>query len=297
MCAESEQIYDRFDHLRRALFWDSDTVVMIVTVRPFTLYADDSGKKNTRVVVVGGYVGEASSWEHLQESWKRKVHSRGLKEFKRSAFNIHAPGAKDFLEQLRNLIHGYASFGFACGIDSDAWRSLHREYASELYHLTPYSICARTCIGLARQWCANEDIKSDHMAHIFDCGSQDAGELIELLKIDRSRDARKVVSSVSSACSHDIAGLQAADYLAWAIRKQYLVDPDAEDLSAAIPEVRAILKHSEEGRERIPRFSFFWEKDLKKLYRDVKVMLRKDVPPEVWEMKKPIRLKWPATKP
>jgi hypothetical protein len=278
-------------------FGEPQTLVMIITVRPFTLYADDSGKKNTRVVVVGGYVGEAVNWELLQKSWMPKVQSRGLKEFKRSAFDVHKPGAKNFLEQLRNLIHGYTSFGFACGIDSNAWRSLHKEYASELYHLTPYSICARTCIGLARQWCANENIKSDHIAYIFDCGSQDSGELTELLKIDRSRDARNVVRSVSNDCSHNIAGLQAADYLAWAIRKQYLIDPDAKDISAAVPEVRAILKHSEEGRERIPRFSFFWEKDLKKLYRDIKVMPRKDVPPEIWKMKKPIRLKWPATRP
>jgi hypothetical protein len=38
--------YSRFDHLRRALRWEEDTLIMISTVMPYTMYADDSGKKN-----------------------------------------------------------------------------------------------------------------------------------------------------------------------------------------------------------------------------------------------------------
>lgn len=165
---------------------------MIITAKPYTAHADDSGKKHGPVLVVAGYIGEAARWEFFQGTWMNKIKNTGMSEFKRSEFNIKKYGI-EFLAQLRGLIRGHVSFGFACGIDVDAWRRLSKIFAFELYHLVPYSICARTCIGLIREWCANHGVNAEHMAYIFDKGSQDAGELAELIKIDESLSARKTV--------------------------------------------------------------------------------------------------------
>lgn len=288
--------YERFRHLRRALFWTSGTTVMIVTVRPFTLHGDDSGKKQSRMLVVAGYVAEAARWEIFQEKWKRRIVTAGLDEFKRSSFDEKADGASTLLRRLRELIHEHTSFGFGYGIDNDGWRAVNKDYALELYHLVPYSLCARTCIALARHWCRRQRIATDHIAYIFDKGSEGAGELTELLKIDQSAEARKVVSSLSSADSIDLAGLQAADYLAWGFRAQLLKNPNSKDLEGN-PELAHLLKYSVEGEEPIPRFGFYYERDLRDLCRRAKVALRKDVPSEIWRMKGPIRLKWPSTQP
>jgi hypothetical protein len=271
---------------------------MIVQAMPYTAHADDSGKKNTPMLIVGGYIGESVRWELFQKTWMDKIKRAGIREFRRSSFNLKKYGEK-FLLELQGLITGHAAYGFACGIDNAAWRMLSKEYAFELYHLVPYSICARTCVGLVREWCAKNSIDAAHMGYIFDKGSQDAGELTELLKMDVSLTARKTISSISSADSEDIAGIQAADYLSWLIRNQYMTNADAKEPEDLYPELRALLGREafERGNERIPKFGFYHEKDLRKLIDSIPIPKWSDVPPEILNLKKPIRIKFPARLP
>jgi hypothetical protein len=289
--------YDRFEHLRRALFWKSETVLMIVTAKPYTAYADDSGKKASDYLLVGGWIGLAGPLELLQKRWKEKVHKKGLPEFKRSKYNVRKHGT-DFLHELISLIHQHTLYGFACAVANDDWKIVSKEYALELYHLVPYSICARTCIGLVREWCAKNGIQGDHMAYIFDKGSDGAGELIELLKIDQSADARKVISSVSSGDSEELSVLQASDFLAGELRDQFVKDPDATDLDAVSPVLKHLLaKPFDIDGTLMPKFGIYYAKDLRKLCKTAGVPLVSGVPKEIWNLPKPIRLKWPATKP
>jgi hypothetical protein len=289
--------YDRFQHLRRVLFWEPEKLVMIVKAKPYAAHADDSGKKNTSTLVVAGYIGEAARLEFFQKKWMDKIKKAGMGEFKRSEFNAKKHG-RSFLTQLRAMIRGHVSYGFGCGIDNDAWHKLSKVYAFELYHLVPYSICARTCIGHARKWCFKHNIPFEHVAYIFDKGSQDAGELTELLKIDESLAARKTVDSLTTDCSHRIAGLQASDYLAWAIRKQYATDPNPKDIGDMNPELEDLLTPEVfEGLDKIPKFGFYFENDLINLVKRIPVPTWEELPPEILSRKRPIRFKFPAKKP
>lgn len=270
---------------------------MIVKATPFTAHADDSGKKNTEMVVVAGYLAESAKWALLQKKWLAKVKKRGLPEFKRSAYDVKKLGA-DFLFELAELIHEHTDYGFAYFIYCDDWREVAKEFALELCHVVPYSACARTCIGTVREWCAKHNIKSEYMAYVFDNGSQDAGELTELLKIDESNDARRI--SLTTDDSERIAGLQASDFLAWEMRNQFLKNPDPQGWDDLTPELAYLLK----GRPfefkrslKMPKFGFYRKKDLENLCRGAKIPLIKDIPTEIWNMPRPIRLKWPATKP
>jgi Protein of unknown function (DUF3800) len=217
---------------------------MTVPAKPLTAYGDDSGKRQSEYLFVGGWLGEAGPLAMLQEEWLSRIRAHGLVEFKRSKYNEKRLGA-EFLHQLIGLIHRYTLHGYAYGIQLDDYQKVQEEYALDLYHLVPYSICARTCIGLVRQWWLQTEIRHDHIGYIFDKGSEGAGELIELLKIDASAEARTVVSSLSTDDSEQIAALQASDFLAWEIRNQYLKDPEGNDLDAAVTDT---LKHLMAGR-------------------------------------------------
>jgi len=269
---------------------------MIITAKPFTAHADDSGKRNTSTLVVAGYIGTAARWEFFQRKWMDKIKKAEMPEFKRSSFIINKHRVS-FLPELRSMIRDHVSFGFGCGIDNEAWHRLSKFYSFELYHLVPYSICARACIGLVRQWCSNHEIPFEHMAYIFDHGTQDRGELTELLKIDESRAARKTVGSVTTDCSHRIAGLQASDYLAWAIRRQYATDPNPEQIEDMNPELKDLLTQEAFERGKIPKFGFYFEKDLIKLAQRIPVPTWNELPQEILSLKKPVRFKFPATKP
>jgi hypothetical protein len=177
-------------------------------------------------------------------------------------------------------------------------RLADEDYALELFHLVPYSICARTCIGFVREWGEGRNIRTDHIGYVFDKGSEGSGELTELLKIDQSQDARDTVPALSCRDSVEYAGLQASDYLAWGIRTQFIKagsDPAKWDMDDVTPEMLALL--GAPFVYRLPKFGIYYAKDLVKLCGDAKIPLKKDVPAAAWSAKKPIRFKFPATKP
>jgi hypothetical protein len=124
-----------------------------------------------------------------------------------------------------------------------------------------------------REWGAGRKIRTDHIGYIFDKGSEGAGEFTELLKIDQSQDARDTVARISGGDSIEYAGLQAADYLSWGIRSQFMTagpDPDKWDMEMddVSREILALL-----GAPlvyRIPKFGIYYEKSLAKLCQDAK---------------------------
>lgn len=273
-----------------------DAWFVIIVAKPFTAFGDDSGKRHTEYLFVGGWLGEAGPLAVFQEKWLSRVRAKGLAEFKRSKYDEKRLGV-EFLHELIGLIHRYTLYGYAYGIRLDDYQKVQNEYALDLYHLVPYSICARTCIGMVRQWCFQHEIKRDHIGYIFDKGSEEAGELIELLKIDASAETRTVISSFSTGDSKQLSTLQASDFLAWEVRNQYLRDPEGNELDAVTDTLKHLMAEriDDEGLP-IPKFGIYYEKDLRQLCIKVKVPLRKDVPPDIWKGPKPIRLKWPATK-
>jgi hypothetical protein len=86
---------------------------MIKTVYPYMAYADDSGKKESEIVVVGGWVAGAVEWEAFETAWARLIKPTGLQEFKRSGFQTRKYG-EEFLLELSGLVHRSLSYGFAC---------------------------------------------------------------------------------------------------------------------------------------------------------------------------------------
>ncbi len=203
----------------------------------------------------------------------QKVKRRGWPEFKRSSYDLKRLG-NGFLSELTDLIWGHVAYGYANIIYCDDWREVAKKYALELYHVVPYSTCARTCIGLVLEWCAQQGVNSEYMAYIFDNGSENAGELTELLKIDESREARRI--SLTTDDSDRIAGLQASDFLAWEIRNQFLNEnPDPQGRNDLTRELAYLLK----GRpfdfdpvRKMPKFALFEEAPTGQI--------RLDIPPQ-----------------
>jgi len=48
---------------------------MITAVEPYTMYADDSNKKLSSMIVIGGYLADAAHWELVQKTRIPKVTS------------------------------------------------------------------------------------------------------------------------------------------------------------------------------------------------------------------------------
>lgn len=76
-----------------------------------TAYFDDSGKKETELLVVGGYVATVKGWESFTADWRISLARKGIDEFKRAESNARQIGwwsdaERDrFLSELANVIH------------------------------------------------------------------------------------------------------------------------------------------------------------------------------------------------
>ena len=270
---------------------------LVTLEKPYTMYVDDSVKRQSSMVVVGGWLAKSERWAEFQKKWTRKVTRVGKKEFKRSKYDLKKFG-NEFLFELEDLIRDHTIYGFANGIYCDDWRKVAEKYAMELNHLFPFSVCARTCIGLVREWCSKNNVRQQDMAYFMDRGSQDSGELTNLLNIDTSQQVRDV--TVNPEDSEQIAALQAADYLAWEIRNQYLNNPDPQNWNELTPQLERFIKGriwALSSEKKIPKFGIYRAADLEKLCTNAKIPLKKDVPADVWDRPKPIRLKLPVLKP
>lgn len=215
--------YDGFQHLKRALFWQSDALMYALTA-----YFDDSGKKENKLLVAGGYVATVRQWEQFTADWRIILARKGIEEFHRAEFNARKIGdwpdleRQHFLADLAQIIHRHTQYAFCYAVNMADWHAVNAEYQLEEKNFYPYPLCARTCIRGVREWCAARGRDKSEIEFIFDAGSEHGGHLIELLKRDVDPLLKGLVPT--PADSKKVRPIQAADYFAWEIRHQVVKD-------------------------------------------------------------------------
>lgn len=252
MCTKYRR-YDAFEHLCRALFWEPNDLMFV-----HTAYFDDSGKKETDILLVGGYIATIREWETFTADWKLALARKHIHEFKRADFQARRIGdwtsrkRDDFLSDLAQIIHDYTKHAFAYAISMPDWRRANEKYQMAEKNYYPYPLCARTCIKGVRDWCDENGYDRAEVQYAFDAGSEHAGHLIELLKRDKDPLLRTLTPAPVN--SERIRPVQAADYLAWEVRHQTL--KDANPLPAdAYPTLARLLRIPERGRAGIYDFA------------------------------------------
>ncbi len=208
--------YDAFEHLRRALFWEPDRPILMLT-----FYADDAGKKDDHdYIVVAGYIGLVAQWERFCTDWRLALARSGLPEFHASDFftgsgifagwenKKRAGERKQLLTTLAQIVNDYALQSFSCIIDISGWLKANEDYLLDEAGFSPYPLGGRTVVQRVREWCPQFGHDPTRVEYIFDQGSDDWGKLKTVLKVDfgvdaLERDRRKV------------RPLQAADWIAY----------------------------------------------------------------------------------
>lgn len=217
--------YDAFEHLRRALFWKPDTLMFA-----HTAYFDDSGKKEQKILVVGGYVATVHGWGKFCADWRLALAKKHIAEFKRADFNMHKigdwpqPERGRFLRDLAQIIHSYTKHAFCYAVNMPDWCRANETYQMAEKNYYPYPLCARTCIKGVREWCDENGYDKGEVEYVFDGGSEHAGHLIELLKRDVDPLLRELTPAPAN--SKKVRPIQAADYFAWEVRRQIVKDPN-----------------------------------------------------------------------
>jgi len=208
--------YDAFEHLRRALFWEEDKPIAMLT-----FYADDAGHKDSdNYVVIAGYVGLVAQWERFCSDWRLQLAAKGLPEFHASDFftgngiykgwdsKERQHDKEELLTGLAQIVRDYSLASFSCFIDVHGWFRANDEYLLDEVGFSPFPLGGRTVVERVRTWCAESGFDPSRVEYIFDQGSHDWGKLQTRLRADFDiepieRNRRK------------IRPLQAADWIAY----------------------------------------------------------------------------------
>lgn len=215
MCTGNEHIYDGFEYLRRALFWEPDRPITMLT-----FYADDSGKKaDHEYLVVAAYVGLAAQWETFSVDWRLRLAKAGLTWFHASDFfhgtdefsgwnsKERAGERKNLLSDLVQIIGKATLQSFLCHVHVPAYDQLNAEFMLKERNVTPFSLCARTIVGQARNWWRERGGDYKNIKYVFDRGCEDWGLLMKRLETDHG-----VIPIPEN--KREIRPIQASDWLA-----------------------------------------------------------------------------------
>jgi hypothetical protein len=89
--------YSSFEHLVSALFLRPETLMLIVTSDPLTLYCDASKSRSQHLTVVAGAISSVAKWREFDVKWSEILKDNGLEYFH----------MKEFAHSTDQFAHGW----------------------------------------------------------------------------------------------------------------------------------------------------------------------------------------------
>jgi hypothetical protein len=208
-------------------------------MQPLKGYFDESGDEHDAqhgALSVAGYVGDASSWSAFESEWRGvlkdfTVPYLHMREFqhRRGAFAAWTKGDPEadarearFLGALAGAIGAAALEPFGAVISLSGLRRFNAETGAGL---SAKALAIYGCALDIRRRHPNEAI--DLVVDRMDAGSAVVESAKRYAVSDsyypesRNFPVARVLPKVGSEGSHNTPGLQAADFLAWEVRKNY----------------------------------------------------------------------------
>ncbi|MEI9927980.1 MAG: DUF3800 domain-containing protein [Sphingomonas sp.] len=226
-------------------------------------YIDDSGKDDPPVYILAGYIAPAEVWAEFSDRWnealtaapaisyfKMKEAFRRTGEF--SGFSVAERDAK--LDVLSGLVTNLIPIGIYTGTNHEEYADLFFGKVSTMFD-NPYYLLCFSLIREALIWHELTDQK-EPIQFIFDRQLGMEGNLIEgfanLAEISDDNLKRRIAGLPVYADDKDSLPLQAADMLAWHVRRAF------EDVISERPTTRTA---SLDNIKFVPKIADFLTKE------------------------------------
>jgi hypothetical protein len=200
-----------------------------------TCYFDEAGGDDQKWTIVAGYVSSVLRWQTFESDWKillnkydvPYLHMKEVAHFKGPylKWKRETGTRARFLGTAADIINSNAMFGISVSVNYKDFEHANREYDLISTLSSPYALAGRSCIAEANV-ARGEMIQSGilDMEYIFERGGPDAGGLINAVsKLTPVLPEPIFKPSRDWNGQRGVIHLQAADYLAYEIRK-YVVD-------------------------------------------------------------------------
>jgi hypothetical protein len=190
-------------------------------------YFDDSGTHaGSKMVVYAGVIGRVAQWDAFEQAWRAVLAERGLEHFHMVDCEagadpyFHPRAWRDALiGDLRRVIMDARLGGIGVAIPTEPWAELITGPLLPLFG-GPADACIAICINQAIKICEPRD--PDPLALIFD-GGMERNALASLSHAGAAfNETRGRVDVISMMPVKSLPGLQAADMLAWEMRRDAL---------------------------------------------------------------------------
>ena len=203
----------------------------------FASYFDEAGGDDLGFTVIGGFGATIAQWESFECDWKLflskfNVPYLHMKDFTQSKKCFAKWEGKEivraeFMGMAAEIIAAHTRRAFISIVPHEIFNEVDKFYTLKERFKTPYALAGRSCIGLANQWARNARTKALEIEYIFEDGGPDKGGLVAavtasppFLPAPSFKPGRD--ETPTKNWPHGRVGLvqlQAADYLAYEIRK------------------------------------------------------------------------------
>jgi hypothetical protein len=230
--------YSRLRHIAAALNAGENTLFAMLTG-----YFDDAGGADHGYTVVAGWVSTVERWSAFAEEWEQMLaafqvswfdmktlsHFRGVY----ARWKDHPEVKSDFQSAACRIIARSAAVGFASIVPHAVFARVNEAYRVKERFGNEYALAGLTCAIKMRAWSRKQDAPQ-RIETIFDDGTAKRGKLTDAM---RKHDfAEPIFGSPlpkGNGLAH-VVQLQAADFLAYEVRKVEKDDPS---------ETRAVEEH------------------------------------------------------
>ena len=196
----------------------------------FTCYFDDAGGKDHGFILVAGYVANLQRWQQFESDWRIFLASYNLPYLHMKTFAhsnppyMHLKG-KDgtrskILGDAAAIIGSTVEQGFSVMLSYQTFEKVCREFELDTVVSSPYALVGRSCIASANVWRGYPVRRQFEMEYIFDQDGEDIGGLLGMVNNWSPKLPLPIFKpSRDMNGQNGVVQLQAADYLAYEIRK------------------------------------------------------------------------------
>jgi hypothetical protein len=206
----------------------------------FICYFDEAGGDDCGFTAVAGWVSTLERWREFAEKWNtmlslfrvKSLDMKTLAHFKGQYVNWDEPVRIQFLTVACRIVAETTMFGVASIVPHSNFEQVDKQYTMSEYIGNPYALAGITCVQKSLHWIVKQEQKWS-VEFVFDDGRPKRGRLVNLMKAEGVREPI-FRSPVPRDGLRAVTQLQAADFLAYEVRKVHIDDPN---------ETRAIEKH------------------------------------------------------
>jgi hypothetical protein len=226
------------EHIASALNGRKNTLFAMLTG-----YFDDAGGVDHGYTVVAGWVSTVERWCTFAEQWEEMLAAfqvpwfdmKTLSHFRGTykAWEKQPEIKTDFLAAACRIIASFALYQFASIVPHAAFAKVNESYRLKEQVGNEYALAGLTCALKMRDW-ARKQNPPQPFELIFEDGTAKRGKLVDAMRREHFAEVIFRPSRPNKDGRPYIVQLQAADFLAYEVRKVQKDDPD---------ETRAIENH------------------------------------------------------